>query len=279
MTPATTAPAELHAAAHWRVVDFVSDLHLHAAGPGTFEAWKGYMARTRADAVFILGDLFEVWVGDDAPRAPSQGQASDLRDNVLDGELERQALDALLAASRRLAVFVMVGNRDFLLGKDAALAGGFTLLEDPTTFVWGSQRWLLTHGDAWCVADVAYQKVRAQLRGAAWQQAFLAQGVPERRAFARSARAQSAAHQQDLAHYADVDFDLALGWMRTARAPALIHGHTHRPADQALDAGHTRHVLTYWDVEANPPRAGVLRLQAQPDGAVSLDRITPDQAG
>ena len=66
---------------------------------------------------------------------------------------------------------------------------------------------------------------------------------------------------------------------RLARAPALIHGHTHRPADQALDAGHTRHVLTDWDVEANPPRAGVLRLQAQPDGAVSLDRITPDQAG
>ena len=280
MTSGLSLPAELHAGAHWRAVDFISDLHLHADAPHTVDACMHYLATTQADAVFILGDLFEVWVGDDASIAAPQASDADARD----ADLERRVLAALARASQRLSVYVMVGNRDFLLGAQAAQAGGFSLLADPTTLVWGPQRWLLTHGDAWCLADTAYQAVRAQVRSAAWQSAFLAQSVVQRRAFARAARAQSAAHQQDVTSHADVDRALALQWLALTGAPTLIHGHTHRPADEALDARHQRQVLTDWDLDATPARAGVLRLQKHVgvDGAgvaVTATRLALDRAG
>lgn len=295
MTSGLSPPAELHAGAQWRAVDFISDLHLHADAPRTVDAWEHYLATTPADAVFILGDLFEVWVGDDAPSAlptvhaaasdsgatrASEAAGADLRD----ADLERRALAALARASTRLAVYIMVGNRDFLLGAQAAQAGGFSLLADPTTLVWGAQRWLLTHGDAWCLADTAYQAVRSQVRSTAWQSTFLAQSVTQRRAFARAARARSAAHQREVPTHADIDRALALRWLMLAGASTLIHGHTHRPADEVLDADHQRRVLTDWDVDATPPRAGVLRLQkstgAEPAGAaITVSRLALDRSG
>lgn len=270
MTTTLPEPAELHAGEHWRVVDFISDLHLHAEGPRTFEAFRRYLSTTRASAVFILGDLFEVWVGDDSRH----------------DAFEQQAITAMRTASERLALHVMVGNRDFLLGTAAAQAGGFTLLDDPTTLIWGRQRWLLTHGDAWCLADKAYLAVREQLRSAAWQQGFLDQDLAARRAFARAARTQSAEHQQGMSDYADVDTALALQWLRAARAPTLIHGHTHRPGDSKLDANHVRHVLTDWDLEATVPRSGILRIEWQDDsgsgapleGAPVVQRISVAEA-
>ena len=150
------------------------------------QAWEHYLAHTRADAVFILGDLFEVWVGDDG----LQGQDDDAR-------FEQRCVEILRAAAARRAVHFMHGNRDFLFGQAAAAgAAGLTLLDDPTVLTFGGQRWLLTHGDALCLDDRDYLQFRAQVRTTAWQQNFLAQPLAERRAFARGLRQQSERRKQ-----------------------------------------------------------------------------------
>lgn len=262
----TTIPrfAELHAPAHWRVVDFISDLHLQVGDPLTLQAWERYMAQTRADAVFILGDLFEVWVGDDGQQAQDE-----------DARFEQHCIEVLHSAAGRCAVHFMHGNRDFLLGPACARAGGFTLLEDPTVLVLGEQRWLLTHGDALCLDDAEYLQFRAQVRTPAWQQAFLAKPLTERRAIARGMRQQSEDRKRSGIAYADVDAPLARRWLDCAAAPELIHGHTHRPADHELGSGLSRRVLSDWDAGARPPRAEVLRMQrSDPAGSVQVLRLS-----
>jgi UDP-2,3-diacylglucosamine hydrolase len=134
------------------------------------------------------------------------------------------------------------------------------LLADPTVLTFAGQRWLLSHGDALCLGDVDYLAFRAQVRTPDWQRAFLARALAERQAIAQSLRAESEQRKRSGASYADVDRDAALDWLRAAAAPTLVHGHTHRPADHALDAGHRRIVLTDWDLKARPPRAEALRL-------------------
>jgi len=264
MAPTTPRFAELHAPAHWRVVDFISDLHLQASEAPTVQAWAHYLAHTRADAVFILGDLFEVWVGDDG----LQGQDEDAR-------FEQHCVEVLRAAAAQRDVHFMHGNRDFLFGPAAAGAAGLALLEDPTVLVFGGQRWLLSHGDALCLDDRDYLQFRAQVRTAAWQQTFLAQPLAERRALARGLRQQSEDRKQSGATYADVDAPLARDWLQAAAAAALIHGHTHKPADHTLGAGRHRHVLSDWDAAATPPRGEVLRLSIEA-GAVQVRRLPPN---
>ncbi len=255
--------AELQAPAHWRVVDFISDLHLQASEPGTVQAWARYLASTRADAVFILGDLFEVWVGDDAL------QAADA-----EARFEQHCVAVLKAAAARCTVHFMHGNRDFLLGAACAQASGFSLLDDPTVLVFGGQRWLLTHGDALCLDDSDYLKFRAQVRTAAWQQAFLIQPLAQRRAIAQGLRQQSEARKQSGIAYADVDAGMTREWLEAANAQQMIHGHTHQPADHALGQGRTRYVLSDWDTASRPPRAEVLRLQQDtPAAAVQIRRL------
>jgi UDP-2,3-diacylglucosamine hydrolase len=245
----------LHAPAAWRTVDFISDLHLQAAEPATFEAWRTFMARSDRDALFILGDLFEVWVGDDLAAQP--GFASDCARVITD-------------AASRGPVFLMHGNRDFLVG-DAFVHGlGATLLPDPTVLDFAGARWLLTHGDALCLDDVDYQRFRAQVRSAEWQQAFLAKPLAEREAIGRQLREQSEARKREVESYADVDTAEALRWLGAAQASTLIHGHTHRPGDQALDATHRRIVLSDWDLAATPPRAEVLRLDVRGAHRIAL---------
>lgn len=249
MTSTTPRFAELLAPAHWRVVDFISDLHLQATEPETQRAWERYMAQTRADAIFILGDLFEVWVGDDGPGA-----------NDEDARFERHCLQVLRAASRRCAVHFMHGNRDFLVGSDSAQTAGLTLLQDPTSLVFGGQRWLLTHGDTLCLDDTEYLQFRAQVRTQAWQQGFLSKPLAERRALARKLRQQSEDRKRSGTTYADVDTPLARQWLLSASARELIHGHTHKPADHDLGSGLSRRVLSDWDALATPSRSEVLRL-------------------
>ncbi|HZY15391.1 MAG TPA: UDP-2,3-diacylglucosamine diphosphatase, partial [Ramlibacter sp.] len=157
---AAPAAQDLRASPAWRSIDCISDLHLQPAGPATFAAWRRYMEATPADAVFILGDLFEAWVGDDAAQQPG---------------FEADCAGVLQAAARRIPVYFLAGNRDFLVGPGLAQATGLKLLHDPTVLAFGAQRWLLSHGDALCVDDHAYQAFRAQVRAAGWQQAFLAQ--------------------------------------------------------------------------------------------------------
>ena len=245
---------ELVAPSHWRTVDFLSDLHLQASEPNTLAAWHHYLQTTPADALFILGDLFEVWVGDDALDDP--------------GSFESQACALLQAASRQRALFFLHGNRDFLIGPGFARHTGATLLHDPTVLVWQGQRLLLSHGDALCLDDVDYQRFRVQARSVQWQEHFLAQPLAQRRAQARGIRAESEARKQSGAVYADVDGPAAIAWLQAARATTLVHGHTHRPAEHPLAPDVRRVVLSDWDAAAQPPRADVLRLTPQ-----GLERI------
>lgn len=240
---------ELVAPSHWRTVDFLSDLHLQASEPDTLAAWHHYLQTTPADALFILGDLFEVWVGDDALDDP--------------GSFESQACALLQAASRQRALFFLHGNRDFLIGPGFAQRTGATLLHDPTVLVWQGQRLLLSHGDALCLDDVDYQRFRVQARSVQWQEHFLAQPLAQRRAQARGIRQQSEARKQSGAIYADVDGPAAIAWLQAAHATTLVHGHTHRPAEHPLAPDVRRVVLSDWDAAAQPPRADVLRLTPQ----------------
>lgn len=248
--------AELSAPPSWRTVDFISDLHLQAGEPATFDAWRHYLESTPADAVFILGDLFEVWVGDDAVGEDLSSPAAGF---------DARCARAMGEAAGRLALFFMHGNRDFLVGQSLMDLCNTTLLHDPTVleFPAGSgRRWLLSHGDALCLDDTDYMEFRRQVRSAEWQRAFLARPLAERQEIARGLRQQSEARKQSGAQYADVDADAARSWLRAAKAPTLIHGHTHKPARHELGEGLARVVLSDWDLAAPQPRADVLRLSA-----------------
>ncbi len=248
----TEAPwAELCAPTPWRTVDFISDLHLSQDAPATFEVLAAYLASTPADALFILGDLFEVWVGDDCLTGP-------------EAEFERRCVQALRQLAEQRALFIMAGNRDFLMDQDLMQACGAQLLQDPTVLAFDQQRWLLSHGDALCLSDTDYLAFRQQVRSAEWQRNFLAKPPAERQALALALRQQSqqtqAQKHQAGEPFADVDAAAAGQWLHRAAAPVLIHGHTHQPAGHALPGGLSRQVLSDWDGEAQPPRAQVLRL-------------------
>ena len=248
------ATPELIAAPAWRAIDFISDLHLQASEAATFNVWRQYMQHTPADAVFILGDLFEVWVGDDALQS---------------GSFESQCAEVIRQTAARIPIFFIHGNRDFLVG--SALMGqcNTRLLDDPSVLVFNGQRWLLSHGDALCIDDLPYMQFRAQVRSSEWQQAFLAKPLAERQAIARGLRQQSEAQKKAGTVYADVDTQVARQWLLAAKARTLIHGHTHQPAAHDLADGMRRVVLSDWDADAQPARAEVLRLNT--DG---LQRIT-----
>jgi UDP-2,3-diacylglucosamine hydrolase len=249
--------AELNAPPAWRTLEFISDLHLQAADPATFEAWRGYMGSCSADALFILGDLFEVWIGDDLLEQP--GFAAD-------------CAAVLQATARRLPVFLMHGNRDFLMSGGLMRNCGATLLEDPTVLTFAGRRWLLTHGDALCVSDTKYMQFRAVVRSPAWQSDFLSKTLVERQAMGRQARAESEARRGEgtAPDYGVVDDALARAWLDAADAVTMIHGHTHQPREHDLGGGRERVVLTDWDLQASPPRREVLRVNAGGYARVAL---------
>lgn len=263
MAPApSTLPRfwEVRAPSSWTAIDFISDLHLSPATPRTFEAWREHVLRTPADAVFILGDLFEAWIGDDARHS---GFEADCAEVLAD------------AASRRNVAF-MVGNRDFLVGAQLLQACGVMALADPTVLIAFGERVLLSHGDELCIADVDYQRFRTEVRGDAWQAAFLGQPLPQRREQARRIREESDRRKREQApgEWFDVDAATAVRWMHEAGTPTLIHGHTHRPGTEPLAPGFTRHVLSDWDVDDRlAPRAEVLRWRGG-----SLSRVAPTGA-
>ena len=274
--------AECCAPAHWQAVDFISDLHLHSADPDTFAGLRRYLQTPpaqRADALFILGDLFEVWVGDDA-LTPQPDDAQQPERAFL-----RECIALLNAHSRHTPTFFMAGNRDFLVGPAACAAAGMTALSDPTALLFLGQRWLLSHGDALCLEDTDYQRFRREVRSPAWQQAFLARPLAEREALAADMRARSEARKlapgSVPALWADLDADATRQALQQAGAHTLIHGHTHRPAEHPLgsdahNATWRRVVLSDWDLRAAPPRAEVLRLDAQGLNRRPLDTMCPD---
>jgi UDP-2,3-diacylglucosamine hydrolase len=240
----------------WRAIDFISDLHLSAATPKSYAAWSAHLLHTPADAVFILGDLFELWIGDDHPDPSFEARC--------EGVLRE-------AVSRRFIAF-MPGNRDFLVG-DAMLARcGVRPLADPTLVAAFGERVLLSHGDALCLADVGYQRFRRVVRHAVTRRAFLSMPRAWRAAAAAAVRRRSRRrHDGPPDPWADVDDAAADHWLAAADAPTLIHGHTHQPRSHKLVADRMRHVLSDWDLDAaHPPRADVLRWQPG-----RLERIAP----
>ncbi len=257
-----SARAELIAPPQWRAIDFISDLHLQASEPETFRAWTDYLRTTPADALFILGDLFEVWVGDDVA-AP---------ETAMSDSFERQCASHLNQAAQRLDIFFMHGNRDFLVGPEFLRQCGATLLSDPTVLCFNQQRWLLSHGDELCLADTDYQQFRKMVRSDAWQTEFLGKPLEERQTIARGLRAQSEARKKLGLPFVDVDSEMATQWLRDAGSNILIHGHTHQPADHAMAQGLQRIVLSDWDGDATPPRAQVLQLRQS--AARSSERTT-----
>ena len=226
----------------WRLIEFISDTHLQAEDPATAQAWLRHLGSTQADALFLLGDVFEVWVGDDLLG----------HDPFIDG-----CALALHRLSQRCALFFLHGNRDFLAGPGLMQACGAQMLADPCVLVLGTQRVMLSHGDALCLDDGDYLAFRAQVRSSAWQEDFLARPLAERMDVARALRAQSKAqHGERLAQgrgYSEVDNTAARQALTQARSKLLIHGHTHRPQGHDLGTGLRREVLSDWDLGATPP--------------------------
>ena len=258
MASGMPTPTAFTAPAHWRAIDFISDLHLCEAMPATFAAFAEHLHGTEADAVFVLGDLFELWVGDDARGEP----------------FARRCVQVIAAASARRTIAIMGGNRDFLMGAVLLADCNASALADPTLLTAFSQRVLLAHGDALCLGDVAYQAFRRQVRSAPWLSAFLARPLAERLALAREIRSASETRRQfDGEGNADVDTALAAAMLRAAGSTTLVHGHTHRPASETWPGGDTRHVLSDWDLDAGT-RAEVLRLDAS-----GFRRIAPAGSG
>ncbi|MFM7506005.1 MAG: UDP-2,3-diacylglucosamine diphosphatase [Rubrivivax sp.] len=248
---------EMAAPEGWQAIDFISDLHLSETLPRTTAAWRAHLLHTPADCVVMLGDLFELWVGDEQ----------------IDRAFESACVAAMAEAASHRELAFMVGNRDFLAGARLWREAGLRALPDPTVLdAWG-QRVLLTHGDALCLADKPYQAFRAEVRTETWRQGFLARPLAERLAIAGEIRQASRTRRQfDGDSATDVDPAEAVKWMHAMGTPELVHGHTHRPGSDALAPGFKRHVLGDWDLDAGT-RAEVLRLTR--DG---FARVAPSRA-
>jgi UDP-2,3-diacylglucosamine hydrolase len=215
---------------------FISDLHIDAARPAITEQFLRFLQTEakHAAALYILGDLFESWIGDDAPDAAQAAAIAGLR----------------ALTSGGVPCFVMHGNRDFLLSGRFCEASGAQLLHDPLIITLYGEAVLVMHGDALCSDDHAYQRLRATVRDTDWQRQFLALPIAARRTLAGAARAGSEAHTAAMEHaITDVNPDSVAMALRAAGTSTLLHGHTHRPAIHALEVDgkpRTRIVLGDW---------------------------------
>ena len=215
---------------------FISDLHLDADRPEIGEQFLAFLeteARV-AEALYILGDLFESWVGDDDPN-PHYA-------------VIKTAIRALVDSG--VPVFFMHGNRDFMIGQQFAEEVGVKLLDDPTPLELYGERVLLSHGDALCTDDQQYQQVRQMTRDPEWQAMMRAKPLEERLAFAEQARAASLAHHASASkEIMDVNADAVARCFLDHEMDILVHGHTHRPAVHMIDLPDrrvTRMVLGDW---------------------------------
>lgn len=241
-------------------IHFISDLHLSADRPELTALFKRYLAGSAraADRLYILGDLFEYWAGDDD----------------LDDPLNRRVAEALATfAGSGCKVHFMAGNRDFLLGNEFATRAHLQILQEPTLIQLGGQRTLLCHGDSLCTDDLAYQAFRTQVRDPAWQAQFLTQPLAVRKQIIAGVRMKSeTAKSEKDAAIMDVNHAAVTTLLREYGFPLLIHGHTHRPAVHNTEVdGHNceRWVLTDWRVEAERASGEVLvwadgKLSRQP---------------
>lgn len=200
---------------------FISDLHLDALRPEPLTRFRALLAgpARQAEALYILGDLFEAWIGDDDDRPPHPGVIASLADLAATGT----------------PVYVMRGNRDFLMGARFEVETGCRLLPDPTVVDLYGEPMLLMHGDTLCTEDLEYQAFRRQVRDPRWQSGFLARPLAERAALAQKAREGSRMATQGKAEaIMDVTPEAVVETMQTHGVRQLIHGHTHRPAIHRL---------------------------------------------
>ncbi len=212
---------------------FFSDCHLDPARPEVSATLVEFLDRRAVGAarIFILGDLFEVWLGDDMP--------TDGLEPVIDA-LARRAADS--------PTFFLAGNRDFLLGRGFADRVGLTLLDEPELLELGDARVALVHGDTLCTDDHDYQAFRAQVRQPAWQADFVAKPLPERQQIAAGLRRDSAAAMaQKTMEIMDVNDDAVGRCFAALGVDSIVHGHTHRPAVHRPAPGLTRYVLGDWN--------------------------------
>jgi UDP-2,3-diacylglucosamine hydrolase len=220
-----------------RTTFFVSDLHLSEDRPQLLALFQRFMrkATEKADAIYVLGDLFDVWVGDDAMGSP----------------LAQHVVGAFSAASRAgVKTYIMHGNRDFLIGREFCDAARIELLRDPTMVEIQGRRYLLMHGDTLCTKDLTYQGFRRMVRSEKWQEEFLAKPLNDRELLAQHMRGQSenakSGKSQNVMDAVSETIDAVL---RKTGFPDLIHGHTHRPSRHVHTVdGHpcTRWVLPDW---------------------------------
>jgi UDP-2,3-diacylglucosamine hydrolase len=232
---------------------FISDLHLQPSQAKTCAAFVDFLERhaMAAKALYVLGDLFEYWVGDDDLSSPFNAQVS-------------AALRRVSAAG--VALYWIAGNRDFLVGSGFAAATGATLLTEPFVATIAGQRIALLHGDAQCTDDVGYMEFRAQVRQPAWQQQFLALPLAQRHAIVAGLRKDSQALQSAKStEIMDVAPQAIAEVFDSTGATVMIHGHTHRPALHVIGATR-RYVLPDWDLDCNPPRGGWIAVHA--DGRI-----------
>ena len=212
---------------------FISDLHLAPERPDIIELFLNFMDNqaSKADELYILGDLVEYWLGDD--------------DNA-------EGLEAVFnkmkqASDNGLKIYLMHGNRDFLMGEKLALRSGCTLINDPHIADLNGTPALLMHGDTLCTDDVRYQELRLMLRNPAWQKEFLSLPLAERDLMAKDLREKSAKETQSKdADIMDVNSDTVKQAFKDHQIELMIHGHTHRPAIHHMDTGMTRIVLGDW---------------------------------
>jgi UDP-2,3-diacylglucosamine hydrolase len=226
---------------------FISDLHLQASHPRTAEAFFRFLAEraARAERLYLLGDIFEYWAGDDD----------------LDDPFNRSVAAALRRVSEGgTAVYWLGGNRDFLVGTGFADAAGLTLLPEPHVATIGGRQVVLVHGDAQCTDDVKYMAFRAQVRDPAWQRQFLAMPLAQRKAIIAGLREGSrAAHGEKSYEIMDVTPAAVAALHADTGTDIIIHGHTHRPALHEAD-GKRRYVLPDWELDADPVRGGWIAI-------------------
>ena len=235
---------------------FISDLHLTATREAVNQAFFAFTRNVpeAGDTLYVLGDLFDYWTGDDDADAP----------------LHRAAAEALnRAAARGVALYFLPGNRDFLIGEAFCEATRMTQLADNAAFDLHGARTVLLHGDTLCTDDRAYQQFRAKVRSREWRESFLARPLPARRAEIEKLRAQSESEKAAKPEaIMDVNTGAVQHLFQESNATRMIHGHTHRPAAHdylMFGQPRVRWVLPAWD-----QRAGYLRVDERGDVLVYL---------
>lgn len=231
---------------------FISDLHLDETLPKTLTHFIDYLPilSKKVDALFILGDLFEYWAGDDDKERG----------------INSVVIQALVQATQQgLKIYFQHGNRDFLIGTDFAHITGSELLPESVILPIASEKILLLHGDTLCTDDLAYQQFRQQVRNLQWQQNFLMQPLAHRLAQIATLREHSEQEKQTKSmEIMDVNQKAVLSALQDAQCHKMIHGHTHRPATHRweMDGQHyERWVLSDWNFDTSSPRGNALIIR------------------